>query len=131
MKTIGIWDFEGVYDKFKTIGAKRYMYLKDGKYKLTVAGVDKKKAMEYIENTYENPFDGLSDGLKVPSDYSGRLTHTYFDNECKGYVRDYLGNIGQYHELSYIHMEPSDYELTLSESYKSFLSSLKCVKEEL
>lgn len=131
MKTIGVWDFEGVYDKFKTIGAKRYMYLKDGKYKLTVAGVNKKKAMEYIEKTYENPFDGLSDGLKVPSDYSGRLTHTYFDDECQGYVKDYLGNIGQYHELSYIHMEPSDYELTLSESYKSFLTSIKNVKEEL
>lgn len=129
-KTIGVWDFEGVYDKFKTIGAKRYMYLKDGKYKLTVAGVNKKKAMEYIQKAYPDPFDGLSDGLEVPSEYSGRLTHTYFDTECQGYVKDYLGVTGQYHELSYIHMEPSDYKLTLSESYKSFLASLMDTKEE-
>lgn len=129
-KTIGVWDFEGVYDKFKTIGAKRYMYLKDGKYKLTVAGVNKKRAMEYIQKEYPDPFDGLSDGLEVPSEYSGRLTHTYFDTECQGYVKDYLGVTGQYHELSYIHMEPSDYKLTLSESYKSFLASLMDTKEE-
>ena len=129
-KTIGVWDFEGIYDEFKTIGAKRYMYREGDKYSLTVAGVNKKKAMEYIQKTYDNPFDGLSDGLKVPSEYSGRLTHTYFDEECSGYVTDYLGNVGHFHELSYIHMEPSDYELTLSENYKAFLYAIFDKKEE-
>lgn len=129
-KTIGVWDFEGIYDEFKTIGAKRYMYREDDKYSLTVAGVNKKKAMEYIQKTYNNPFDGLNDGLKVPSEYSGRLTHTYFDEECSGYITDYLGNVGHFHELSYIHMEPSDYELTLSENYKAFLYAIFDTKEE-
>lgn len=129
-KTIGVWDFEGIYDEFKTIGAKRYMYREGDKYSLTVAGVNKKKAMEYIQKTYNNPFDGLNDGLKVPSEYSGRLTHTYFDEECSGYVTDYLGNVGHFHELSYIHMEPSDYELTLSENYKAFLYAIFDTKEE-
>ena len=129
-KTIGVWDFEGIYDGFKTIGAKRYMYREGDKYSLTVAGVNKKKAMEYIQKTYNNPFDGLNDGLKVPSEYSGRLTHTYFDEECSGYITDYLGNVGYFHELSYIHMEPSDYELTLSENYKAFLYAIFDTKEE-
>ena len=129
-KTIGVWDFEGVYDEFKTIGAKRYMYREGDKYHLTVAGVNKKRAMEYIQKTYKNPFDGLSDKLLVPAEYSGRLTHTYFDTECHGYVTDYLGNVGEYHELSYIHMEPSDYELTLSENYKAFLYAMFESEEE-
>ena len=86
--------------------------------------------MEYIQKTYKNPFDGLSDKLLVPAEYSGRLTHTYFDTECHGYVTDYLGNVGEYHELSYIHMEPSDYELTLSENYKAFLYAIFESEEE-
>src|SRR5699024_11515956 len=30
-KTIGIWDYEGNYSKFKTLGAKRYLVLEDDK----------------------------------------------------------------------------------------------------
>lgn len=129
-KPIGVWDFEGVYDRFKTIGAKRYLTQKEGKYSLTVAGVNKKKAKDYIVSNWEDPFDALGDHLKIPSEYSGRLTLTYFDEACDGIVVDYLGNSGEYHELSYIHMEPSDYELTLSDDYKKFLNALYDIRED-
>jgi hypothetical protein len=129
-KPIGIWEFEGIYDEFKTIGAKRYMVRKGDKYSLTVAGVNKKKAMEYIKMEYKDPFDGLADGLKVPPQYSGRLTSTYFDEGASGTVTDYLGNESEFSELSYIHMEPSSYELTLSDKYKYFLDTLLGIKED-
>lgn len=129
-KPIGVWDFEGVYSRFKTIGAKRYLTQKGDKFSLTVAGVNKKKAKDYLVGNFDDPFDGLNDHLVVPSEYSGRLTLTYFDEECEGVVRDYLGNISDYHELSYIHMEPSDYELTLSDDYKRFLNALYDIKED-
>lgn len=128
-KTIGLWDFEGVYDRFKTIGAKRYMVEKDGEYSLTVSGVNKEKACKYIVDNWEDPLDGLSDELVIPADYSGRLISTYVDEPVHGIVTDYLGQVSEFNELSYIHMEPSDYTLTLSKDYKGFLKFLQGLKE--
>lgn len=130
-KPIGVWDFEGIYDSFKTVGAKRYMYLQNGEYHLTVAGVNKKKAMQYILKTYKDPFDGLEEGLVVPGEYSGRLLLDYCKDEgCSGVVTDYLGNVGEFSELSYIHMEPTTYELTYSMDYKAYTDALLEVQED-
>lgn len=134
-KPIGVWDFEGVYDHFKTVGAKRYMTEKDGKFSLTVAGVNKQKAMAYIlSESYEvggTPFDMLNEHLIVPGEYSGRLLLDYCKDEpCSGVVQDYLGEWGEFSELSYIHMEPTTYELTYSADYKAFTDMLLEVKDD-
>lgn len=129
-KPIGVWDYEGTYDRFKTIGAKRYIVQRGDNYFLTVAGVNKTKARDYLVKTCRDPFDGLSDSLRVPAEYSGRLTLTYIDEPVSGEVRDYLGQVGEFSELSCVHMEPSDYELTLSDEYKAFLNTLFEIKED-
>ena len=129
-KPIGVWDYEGTYDRFKTIGAKRYIIQRGNNYSLTVAGVNKAKARDYLVKSCRDPLDGLSDGLRVPAEYSGRLTLTYIDEPVSGIVEDYLGNLGEYEELSCIHMEPSDYELTLSDEYKHFLNYLMEIRED-
>lgn len=129
-KPIGVWDYEGMYDEFKTIGAKRYIVKKGGKYQLTVAGLNKVKAIKYIEQKYPDPMDGLCDSLVVPPEYSGRITVTYVDSPCSGVVEDYLGHLGEFSELSYIHMESAEYELTISNEYKAFLRWIKGVKED-
>lgn len=129
-KTIGFWDDEGTYSRFKTIGAKRYITEKDGECELTVAGLNKKTAIEYIKKVNKDPFDGLHDKLKVPPEYSGRLTATYFDIECEGDVIDCTGKAGHYHELSYIHMEPSEYEIGVTPEFKAFVNFLYGIKED-
>lgn len=130
-KPIGIWEFEGVYKRFKTLGAKRYLIEKeDESYTLTVAGVNKKMACNYLVEYFDNPFDGFTHNLCVPSDYSGRLTLTYKDEGCDGVMIDYMGNRCEYHEKSYIHMEPSDYNLTMSDRYRDFLNYMYGIKED-
>ena len=51
---LGIWDFDGYYKKFITLGAKKYCYVdKNDKLHITVAGMNKKlgaKAVGKIEN---------------------------------------------------------------------------------
>src|SRR5699024_458874 len=37
VKPLGIWEFEGNYNRFKTLGAKRYLVQEGDKYSLTVA----------------------------------------------------------------------------------------------
>ena len=50
---IGVWDREEDYVKFRTIGAKRYLYeYKSGKLGLTVSGVNKAYALPYLIHEY-------------------------------------------------------------------------------
>lgn len=49
-KTLGVWDFDGFYTDFKTLGAKRYIFRKDNKLFITVCGLSKKSGKEFIEN---------------------------------------------------------------------------------
>ena len=130
-KPIGVWEYEGTYKRFKTLGAKRYLYEKqDGKYVLTVAGVNKKKACEYLVKKYGDPFKGFTHDLIVPEEYSGRLTLTYIDKPCDGVAKDYLGNTCEFHEKSFIHMEPSEYNLTMSSEYRGFINLIYGIKED-
>ena len=130
-KSIGIWEYEGKYKRFKTLGAKRYLVEKqDGNYVLTVAGVNKKKACQYLVEKYKDPFKGFTHDLIVPAEYSGRLTLTYIDKPCDGLGTDYFGNKVEYHEKSFIHMEPSDYNLTMSSEYRGFINLMYGIKED-
>ena len=122
---LGVWDYEGHYDRFKTLGAKRYMLQAGDKYSLTVAGLNKKQAMEYISDKSENPFDFFTNEMDVPAEFTGKLTHTYIDDEISGTIVDYMGNIGTYHELSAVHMEHAKYSLKLSAVYAAYLLNIQ------
>ena len=48
-KTIGVWEIEEGYKKFKSVGAKRYMYLyNNGIFNMTVGGIRKSTAIPYL-----------------------------------------------------------------------------------
>lgn len=126
--TIGLWDFEGVYDKFKTLGAKRYLVQKDGKFSLTVAGVNKKSACKYLEETGD-PFKFFTKDLVIPADYSKRNVLTYIDNETSGLVCDYNGVVLPYREMSSIHMESTEYSFSLSDQFIKFLKGVQDFSE--
>lgn len=55
-KPLGVWDFDGFYNEFKTLGAKRYIVNHDDNISITVCGLSKKSGKEYIESQ-EKPFD--------------------------------------------------------------------------
>lgn len=130
VKMLGVWDYEGIYDKFKTLGAKRYLtYTKEKGYSMTVAGVNKKAAMPYLEKLAEEnkttPFELFTDNLTIPADYTGKLTHTYIDFEQSGYMIDYRGKMHEWHNLSGVHLEKASYSLSLSIEYLNYLFSIK------
>lgn len=137
VKPLGVWDDDGFYTRFKTLGAKRYMVEDNDGLKITIAGVSKTKGSEYLatgwyydiitHEEHNNPFDFFNDMLVVPKEYSGRLVSTYLDEEFEGVVTDYLGNKYEYYELTGIHMEPSDYKLTMTDIYLELIGH----KEEM
>ena len=127
-KTLGIWDFDGFYTDFKTLGAKRYIYRKDNKISITVCGLSKKSGKEFIENQ-QKPFLFFNDGMFVDCEHTGKMTHTYIDREIENIITDYLGNQAYYHEKSFIHLEKTDYLLSLSDMYiKYFMGVQKLIK---
>lgn len=119
-KPLGYWDDEGTYDQFKTLGSKRYLVRTGDHYTLTVAGVNKKHACEYLVNT-GNPFKNFSADLIIPAAFSGRNVHTYLDKEMSGTLTDYQGNTAEYHELSGLHIGTADYNLSMADDFVQYL----------
>lgn len=125
VKPIGVFEYEGTYRRFKYLGAKRYCY-EDQKNELhlTVSGINKFVCVPYLQKTYHdntNIFNAFNDGLVIPKGQTGKQIHTYIDYETKGIVRDYLGDEYEYHELSGIHMEDTEYSLSMSEEFLRYL----------
>lgn len=136
-KPIGIWDYEGCYTHFKTLGAKRYMVEhenalnvdgKQYKYSLTVSGVNKMSAIPYLCSLGETPFDWFDDGIVIPPSACGKNLHTYIDTPIYGTVPDYNGVIGTYEELSCTHLSPTSYSLSLSKLYIDYLLNIQKIK---
>lgn len=132
-KLIGVWEREETYARFKTVGAKRYIYeYQDGTMSMTVSGLNKKYAMPYLmesnNNNKELIFEKFGDGMFIPKEHTGKLTLTYIENELKGTLVDYLGNKGEFHELSAIHMEQQSYFMSLIGDYIKFLEGIQYVE---
>ncbi len=129
-KLLGVWDFEGVYSRFKTLGAKRYMVEHDGKISLTVSGVNKKYAIPYLLDTYgpDGIFQAFDNYLTIPAEHTGKNTHTYIDDEIKGTLVDYQGNELEFHEMSGTHLEPAEYSLSLTQAYINYLRGIRTIE---
>lgn len=136
-KPIGVWDYEGRYNRFKTLGAKRYITETNGKIEITVAGVNKKAGAEYLKHKFKNNteiFNNFEEDLYFPAKYeadgmikngSGKLCHTYIDFETNGELIDYMGNKYNYYEASSMHMENTDYTMSLSQDFINLLLGIR------
>ena len=129
-KPLGVWDFEGTYDRFKTLGAKRYMVQEDNKLSITVSGVNKKTAVPYLldNNTIDECFDLFTEGLVIPAENTGKLTHYYIDNKYNGTVTDYNGVKYDYTMFSGIYLEGAEYHFDISAEYLDFLKGVYYTK---
>lgn len=126
-KLIGVWDYEGEYDKFKTLGAKRYLVQKGDEIEFTVAGVNKKAIKEYMLETYglDGVFDAFTRSLDIPKGRTGKLTHTYIDQEWTGVLVDYNNVPFTYHEKSSIHMEPAPFKISMLDAFWDYISGIQ------
>ena len=128
VKMMGVWDFEGTYSRFKTLGAKRYLVQSGEKLHLTVAGLSKQNGINYMKELAGGDnakvFELFTDTLYIPADKTGKMTHTYIDDELMLNVTDYLGVNTNVVTMSAIHLEACDFTLSIAGQYKQFLSNL-------
>lgn len=129
-KMMGVWDYDGHYTHFKTLGAKRYLVRYDNEdLVLTVAGLSKKNGINYLNkicnNDYKKVFDMFDDELYIPSEETGKNTHTYIDDEMKIQSIDYQGNKESIYIPSSIHLGKCEFTLSISKQYNKFLTDFK------
>lgn len=125
-KPLGVWDHDAHYDKFKTLGAKRYMVYEDGQLNITVSGVNKKFAVPYLIDKVgvDGAFEAFEEGLIIPEDATGKMTHYYIDKLYEGDLIDYQGNHYHYISPSAIYLEKASYSFDINQQYMEFLKGL-------
>lgn len=127
-KPLGVWDNDGFYQYFKTLGAKRYVLIEDGKFKTTIAGLGKKAGADYLLKISDgNTIKAMKNfkiGLFVPAGETGKNTHTYLDDEFIGNITDYQGVTHETESLSSVHLEPTSFKMTISKSFAEFLADM-------
>lgn len=101
---LGVVD-EEKHDKFRTVGAKRYVVEDNGILKITVAGVPKKNGAKCLNGDIDN----FTDGLIFSGNVTGKTTHTYFFND--------IHEINGCEVADSIDLTPCDYLLSSVELY--------------
>ena len=81
---MGVYEPEGTYDYFKTLGAKKYAYVKNGRLTVTIAGVNKKKGSIEL-GTIDNFKEGFifSDAGGTESVYNDEPEITSYEIDGK------------------------------------------------
>lgn len=114
---MGVFESEGCYDRFKTLGAKKYVYEQNGKLHITIAGVNKKAGAEEL-GSIENFKEGFTF-------YAAGGTESVFNDD----VRIIIEKEGHRLEIrDNIVILPSTYTLGLTAEYKAILDGLVEIK---
>ena len=80
MQYLGLLEYEGIYESFKTLGAKKYVYIQDGETHSTIAGVSKKVGKDYFTKA---GLEGFRVGARITD--SGHLT-AYYNDDALHYI---------------------------------------------
>jgi hypothetical protein len=119
---MGEYENEGIYEKFRTLGCKRYAYVKKGKLEITVAGVPKKDGAKYLQQ--RGGLDAFDEGFIFTRDgdlnAGGTETH-YNDLNDYGWI-DVDG--GRLHITKNVVIRDGTYEIGLAGDYSRLLDAL-------
>ena len=112
---LGVYEDEGLYSDFKTLGAKKYVYRQDGKMHITIAGVNKIKGAKELEK--HGGIDAFKTGF-VFRDAGGteaKYNTCHFDVEVDGRMLTVTDNVA---------LLPSEYTVGITADYERLLKLL-------
>lgn len=116
---LGLFDYEGTYKRFITLGAKRYAYEDNEGLHVTVSGVNKERGAIALGN-----IENFKDGFVFLPEYTGKLTLWYLGEQEPITVTDYQGHTTTMFNRFGVYMEPTTYNLSLSPQYEDYLYTL-------
>ena len=117
---LGTFDNEGTYDRFKTVGAKRYISEKNGEIEQTIAGLPKHILSDYCVRKKVNAFEFFTSGMTLDVMFSGKLTTTYNDEP---HSEDVGGVIMS--ELSSVCLYNIPFRMSLDKYYIEMINELR------
>lgn len=115
---LGIFDYEGEYQKFKTLGAKKYCYVDDSLH-ITVSGVSKKGACAL------KSIDDFKNGFEWGYKESGKLAHYYNEEQPHITVIDADGNEYRNTYDYGVVLQPTTYTLGVTDVYISLYENIQ------
>ena len=107
-------------DRFKTLGAKRYIYEKNNKQKVTIAGLPKKSLVDYCKNNNLDIFDTFQDKMLLDIDCSFKKANTYNDQPHTEIIDGV-----QMTEQSSVGIFSISFQMKLNDVYKQLLKQIK------
>ena len=116
--SMGQYDKEESYDRFITLGAKKYAYEQKGKLGVTVSGLSKSKAPEALKS--KGGLEVFKEGTIFNEAESGR-TVAYYNNETPHFIEV---NGSRFLTASNIAICDTTYTLGMTDLMKSILLSL-------
>ena len=134
VKQIGIWDYEGRYDYFKTLGCKRYLTYKDGEFDLTCAGLPTKAGLNELlaEGTdVQGVFSRFNQTFKVSAPDADKLGHFYRDTSFEYSGIDKDGNYDKITYRSCCVLFDIGFSISFSELYDLYLDNFVGVIDAL
>lgn len=114
----GVFDDDGHYDEFRTLGAKKYCCKSDDGIHVTVSGLNKKEAVKVIKTV-----DDFKPGVMFDYAHSGR-TISYYLPRREIDVVDYQGV--SYHAVQNkaVCIQPTTYKLDIGDDFELYLTQL-------
>lgn len=118
--TLGLWEDDGDYELFKSLGAKKYCYTtKDGQIHITVSGLSKSKAEDWFSKN--GGIKKFAPGTVVPIGASGRTVSTYNDrpNIITLKIGDEEIKVG-----ANVVITDTTYEFSITEDYEKLITTI-------
>lgn len=110
---LGVFEYDGSYDRFITFGAKKYIKEKNGKVTVTIAGVNKKWGSELVQKL---GIDNIRPGFIFKN--MNKLGIKYNDHKTVNTIRREGRDIPLYRNA---YLYETQYKLSLAEDYEILL----------
>lgn len=120
IKRLGIMEREEDCQEFKTLGAKRYVDLIDGKIHCTIAGLPKRAGEAKIKSV-----DEFNSGIVWNTIESEKLIAHYNDNQPECIWTDRDGRKWRSNDKYGICLQPTTFDLTIGKEFAEFLAVLR------
>lgn len=121
---MGVYESEGIYEKFKSCGSKKYCYIQNGKLHVTIAGVDKRNGAKELAK--RGGIDALEDGFIFRD--AGGLCAKYND---KPEIEKYFVEGHEIKITSNLYLCKSEYTVGTMEIYKRIIGLSKIYLDKL
>ena len=115
---IGLFDYEETYEKFKTLGAKKYCTITNGELEITVSGIPKKNGKKCISDIKD-----FKKGTVFPCEVTGKKSAFYNDDMPEHFITDYQGNQAFISSGAGITIVGTDYTLGITHEYENLIMS--------